>query len=145
MRRRTTVLRIVLAVTLAAIAAFALAISHDSACTPPVPVTGAATSMKAIRHHCYGGPDVLTLEDVARPTPADNEVLVKVHAASVNPLDWHYMRGKPYVMRLSSGFGARLLAGCTVLFTWTAAPFRSLKTPEVTISSPGSIPDSTAI
>lgn len=106
MRRRTTVLRIVLAVTLAALAGFALAISHDSACVPPPPVTGSATSMKAIRHHCYGGPDVLTLDDVARPTPADNEVLVEVRAASVNPLDWHFMRGKPYVMRLSSGFGA---------------------------------------
>lgn len=106
MRRGTTVLRIVLAVTLTALAAFAILLSHDSACRPPTPFTGSAPSMKAVQHHCYGGPDVLTLEDVARPTPADNEVLVKVKAASVNPLDWHYMRGKPYIMRLSSGFGA---------------------------------------
>jgi NADPH:quinone reductase-like Zn-dependent oxidoreductase len=44
--------------------------------------------------------------DVAKPTPLDDEVLVKVHAASVNPLDWHYMRGSPYLMRLGPGLGA---------------------------------------
>ncbi|MCZ6762086.1 MAG: NAD(P)-dependent alcohol dehydrogenase [Gammaproteobacteria bacterium] len=62
--------------------------------------------MKAIVYRCYGSPDVLNFEDIAKPTPADDEVLVKVHAASVNPLDWHYMRGSPYVMRLMSGLGA---------------------------------------
>jgi NADPH:quinone reductase-like Zn-dependent oxidoreductase len=62
--------------------------------------------MKAIVYRCYGSPDVLEFEDVEKPTPADNEVLVKVHAASVNPLDWHYMRGSPYIMRLGSGLGA---------------------------------------
>ena len=44
-------------------------------------------------------------EDIEKPTPTDNEVLVKVHAASVNPLDWHYMRGKPYLMRMEAGVG----------------------------------------
>jgi NADPH:quinone reductase-like Zn-dependent oxidoreductase len=61
--------------------------------------------MQAIRYRCYGSPEVLELAEVAKPTPADDEVLIKVHAASVNPLDWHYMRGKPYIMRLSSGIG----------------------------------------
>jgi NADPH:quinone reductase-like Zn-dependent oxidoreductase len=62
--------------------------------------------MKAIVYRCYGSPDVLKLEDIAMPAPADNRMLVKVHAASVNPLDWHYMRGEPYIMRADSGMGA---------------------------------------
>ncbi|MGH8223741.1 MAG: NAD(P)-dependent alcohol dehydrogenase [Woeseiaceae bacterium] len=62
--------------------------------------------MKAIVHRCYGSPDVLELLDIEKPIPADNEVLVKVRAASVNPLDWHYMRGSPVIMRLDSGLAA---------------------------------------
>jgi NADPH:quinone reductase-like Zn-dependent oxidoreductase len=62
--------------------------------------------MKGIVYRCYGSPDVLEFEDIEKPIPADDEVLVKVHAASVNPLDWHYMRGSPYIMRLGSGVGA---------------------------------------
>jgi NADPH:quinone reductase-like Zn-dependent oxidoreductase len=54
--------------------------------------------MKAIVHTQYGSPDVLRFEEVPTPAPADNEVLIKVHAASVNPLDWHQMRGDVRVM-----------------------------------------------
>jgi NADPH:quinone reductase-like Zn-dependent oxidoreductase len=61
--------------------------------------------MKAIVQDLYGPPDVLTLRDVDKPVPADNEVLVRVHAASVNARDWHLMRGDPYVARPSFGFG----------------------------------------
>ncbi len=61
------------------------------------------SSMKAIRYRTYGSPDVLTLEDVDVPTIADDQVLVRVVASSVNPLDWHYVRGKPYVVRLMAG------------------------------------------
>jgi len=60
-------------------------------------------TMKAIVYCDYGGPDVLKLADVAKPVPNDNQALVKVRAASVNPLDWHYMRGEPYVMRRGAG------------------------------------------
>jgi NADPH:quinone reductase-like Zn-dependent oxidoreductase len=60
--------------------------------------------MKAIAQDRYGPPDVLELRDVPKPTPGDNEVLVRVKAAAVNALDWHYMRGDPYVARLSMGF-----------------------------------------
>jgi NADPH:quinone reductase-like Zn-dependent oxidoreductase len=59
--------------------------------------------MKAIAQDRYGPPDVLELRDVPKPTPGDNEVLVRVQAAAVNALDWHYMRGDPYVARLSMG------------------------------------------
>ena len=60
--------------------------------------------MKAIVYHKYGSPDVLELKDVEKPTPKDDEVLVKVHAASLNAADWHLLRGKPFLVRLM-GFG----------------------------------------
>ena len=59
--------------------------------------------MKAIVYRSYGSPDVLRLEETARPTPADDQVLLRVRAASVNPYDWHFMRGSPYIMRMLSG------------------------------------------
>jgi NADPH:quinone reductase-like Zn-dependent oxidoreductase len=59
--------------------------------------------MKAIRFDRYGSPDVLEIRDVAVPAIRDDELLVRVRAASVNPLDWHFMRGEPYVVRLMSG------------------------------------------
>src|SRR5712692_3925383 len=65
--------------------------------------------MKAIVYHNYGSPDVLRCEDIAKPTPGDDEVLIQVRAASVNPLDWRLMRGKPYIVRILFGrtFGLR--------------------------------------
>src|SRR5438128_4836299 len=59
--------------------------------------------MKGIVYCDYGSPDVLKLEDIEKPAPGDDQVLVRVRAASVNPLDWHYMRGTPYFMRLGAG------------------------------------------
>jgi NADPH:quinone reductase-like Zn-dependent oxidoreductase len=59
--------------------------------------------MKAIVYHEYGSPDVLELQDVDKPVVEDDEVLVRVRAASANPADWHFMRGVPYVMRPQSG------------------------------------------
>ena len=56
--------------------------------------------MKAIVQHTYGSPDVLHLEEVAKPIPNDNEVLIKVQAASVNALDWHLLRAEPFIIRL---------------------------------------------
>jgi NADPH:quinone reductase-like Zn-dependent oxidoreductase len=51
--------------------------------------------MKAIRFERYGPPEVLELRDVDMPAVGDDELLVRVRAASVNPLDWHFMRGSP--------------------------------------------------
>jgi NADPH:quinone reductase-like Zn-dependent oxidoreductase len=59
--------------------------------------------MKAIVYHNYGSPDVLRCEEIEKPTVGDNEVLIKVRAASVNPIDWHFMRGSPYPVRLLTG------------------------------------------
>src|SRR4051812_16370529 len=59
--------------------------------------------MKAIVFTEYGSPDVLKLQEVEKPAPKENEVLVKIHAASANPLDWHLMRGAPFPARLQGG------------------------------------------
>ncbi len=59
--------------------------------------------MKAITYTRYGSPDVLRLEEVEKPTPSANEVLVKICAASVNAYDWHYMRADPFLVRLVGG------------------------------------------
>jgi len=62
-----------------------------------------ANNYEGHRHHNYGSPDVLKCEDVEKPVPKDNEILIKVRAASLNPLDWHFMRGTPYLFRLIVG------------------------------------------
>jgi NADPH:quinone reductase-like Zn-dependent oxidoreductase len=59
--------------------------------------------MKAIFYDRYGSPDVLTCEEMAKPVPADDEVLIRVRAAAVNPYDWHFMRGEPYAVRIAAG------------------------------------------
>jgi NADPH:quinone reductase-like Zn-dependent oxidoreductase len=83
----------------------AIALSHTSPCGPPAPLAAGATPMKAVVRRCYGSPDVVRYEDIAKPTPKDDEILVKVHAASVNPLDWHHVEGKPYLVRTDDGLG----------------------------------------
>ena len=59
--------------------------------------------MRAIVYHRYGGPEVLELQELERPVPGDGEVLIKVRAASVNPLDRHSMRGEPLAVRIMMG------------------------------------------
>jgi NADPH:quinone reductase-like Zn-dependent oxidoreductase len=59
--------------------------------------------MKAIVQDAYGPPEVLRLEEVERPVVHDGAVLLRVHAAGVNPLDWHFMRGTPYLARMAMG------------------------------------------
>jgi NADPH:quinone reductase-like Zn-dependent oxidoreductase len=60
-------------------------------------------AIKAIVLSRYGSAADLTLEEIARPVPKDGQVLVKVHATSVNDIDWAFMRGKPHVYRLLFG------------------------------------------
>ena len=59
--------------------------------------------MKAIVYRTYGSPDVLELTDIDTPAVADDAVLVRVRAASVNALDWHAMRGQPFLVRMEDG------------------------------------------
>ena len=60
--------------------------------------------MKAIVQDLYGSSDVLKLREIDKPVVTDHDVLLRVHATSVNPADWHFMRGSPFLMRLM-GFG----------------------------------------
>jgi len=59
--------------------------------------------MKAIVYTHYGSPDVLQLEEVAKPVPKDDEVLIEVYATAANAADWHLLRGKPFPVRLVVG------------------------------------------
>jgi NADPH:quinone reductase-like Zn-dependent oxidoreductase len=85
-----------------------ITLSYSAACPtapPSAPSAASATAMKAALHRCYGESTVLTIEQVERPTVGDHGVLVKVRAAAINPLDWHLIRGTPYLLRLGAGFG----------------------------------------
>jgi NADPH:quinone reductase-like Zn-dependent oxidoreductase len=107
MKRRYKVLLWTVGTLSVAVIGLRLTLSHDSPCAVAPPLAAGETPMKGWVHRCYGGPDIVQYEDLPKPVPADDEVIVKVRAASVNPLDWHYMRGKPYVMRmLGSGVGS---------------------------------------
>src|ERR1035437_1088418 len=59
--------------------------------------------MQAIVYRRYGSPGVLELQEIPKPTPAEDQVLIRVHAASVNPYDWHFLRGTPWFIRLFIG------------------------------------------
>ena len=95
----------ILGVLAVATASLAVVLSYESPCEPVPSVAADAETIKAITGRCYGSPDVLALEDFVKPKPVGKQLLIKVKAASVNPLDWHYMRGSPYIMRLGSGIG----------------------------------------
>ena len=78
--------------------AFALS---DNSCDDPVPPP--RDPMTAVIYCDYGPPSVLRQERVEKPVPTDSQVLVRVRAAAINPLDWHYMRGEPRFARLDMG------------------------------------------
>lgn len=59
--------------------------------------------MKAMVYHNYGSPDELKLEEVDKPVPGDDEILIKVHAASLNAYDWRFLRANPFLVRIMGG------------------------------------------
>lgn len=76
--------------------------------------------MKAILYEKYGSPDVLSLKDVPKPVPGDNEVLVKIQAVSINSWDWDMLTGKPVEYRFISGLlkpKSQLIHGCDIAGT----------------------------
>jgi len=106
MKLRYKITNGVLAVLGLFIVSLAVAISYTSDCPVPDDMAAGTDTMKAVVSQCYGGPDVLQYRDVAKPKPGPKDVIVKVHSAAVNPLDYHYMRGSPYLMRLLAGIGS---------------------------------------
>ena len=81
-------------------ASCAAALLPAGAALGQTPSPSVAPKMKAIVYYEFGSPDVLQLEEIEKPVPNDNQVLVKVQAVSVNPFDWHFMEGAPYIARL---------------------------------------------
>jgi NADPH:quinone reductase-like Zn-dependent oxidoreductase len=77
--------------------------------------------MKAVIYTKYGSPDVLQLKEVDKPIPKDDEVLIKVHAASINSWDWDMLTGKPLEYRLLSGI-LRPKKTKFFIFVWVEAP-----------------------
>jgi NADPH:quinone reductase-like Zn-dependent oxidoreductase len=108
MKLRYKILGVIVLLAAAAVLAAAIVVSHTSPCGAAPPPPQGATLMKGAVRRCYGSPDVVRYEDIAKPSPGPHEVLVRVHAASVNPLDWHYLEGTPYLVRTdpNAGFGA---------------------------------------
>jgi NADPH:quinone reductase-like Zn-dependent oxidoreductase len=82
--------------------------------------------MKALVYREYGAPDVLALAEVERPTPKDDEVLVRVHAASVNSWDWDLLRGQPWLTRIGGWRAPKHpILGCDVAGTVEAVGRRA--------------------
>jgi NADPH:quinone reductase-like Zn-dependent oxidoreductase len=107
MKLRTKILSGAGAVLVTAFAALLVTLSHESPCPAPPVLAAGGESMRAVTHRCYGPPGkTLALERIAKPRPGEGEVLIRIHAASVNPYEWHKVTGKPYFMRLGAGLGA---------------------------------------
>ncbi len=106
MNRLRRILRIALVISILAVSGLAIVLSYTSPC-PSTPLEpGTKDPFNAAVYRCYGSADVLEITELEKPVPQADEVLVRIKAASVNPLDYHYMRGSPYIMRLGSGIGS---------------------------------------
>lgn len=93
-------------IAVVALAGLAIAISYDADCQSPPALSAGGPTMKAVTRRCYGTPDVLVVEELERPAPKEHQMLVRVRAAAINPLEWHKIHGTPYMMRLAEGIGA---------------------------------------
>jgi NADPH:quinone reductase-like Zn-dependent oxidoreductase len=94
------------AVIAVASAAGAFLLARDAPCASAPALPADAVPMRAAVYRCYGGPEVIAIEQVAKPALDADRVLIKVHSAALNPLDKHYLHGTPYLIRLSAGLGA---------------------------------------
>src|SRR5688572_24909529 len=105
MTRTRRVLTVISALIVLSVASLMVALSHNAPCTAPDAVLDGKPQMTAITRRCYGSAEVLRIEKLEKPVPADHQILVRVRAISINPVDWHVMTATPYIMRLSEGVG----------------------------------------
>lgn len=109
-----------LSIVVVAVLVTLFAMRYDAPCKAAPPLPSGTPAMKAVLRRCYGSADVITIEDVAKPSPADGQVLVKVRAVSINALDSHVLHGDPYVvMRFAGGIGSPRSASLGVDFAGT--------------------------
>jgi NADPH:quinone reductase-like Zn-dependent oxidoreductase len=79
--------------------------SYDSPCPAASTVAAGPDTMRAMKHRCYSVTNGVKAENVPKPVPGDGQVLIKVRAASVNPVEWYGASGQPYLTRLMGGVG----------------------------------------
>jgi NADPH:quinone reductase-like Zn-dependent oxidoreductase len=109
-----------LVILVALVLVVAWLISRDAGPAPIAPIPPQSARMKALVFRQYGGPEVLRIEEIEKPSPKADQLLIRVHAAALNPLDWHRMRGLPYPVRLlASGVGRPRFLGLGVDFAGT--------------------------
>ncbi len=106
MRRRYKILIGIAGVLVTATGALMAVTGYDSPCPAASPAEAGADTMLAVTNRCYGVPEGMRIERIAKPVPGDKQVLIKVHASSVNPAEWHRISGQPLLMRLETGIGA---------------------------------------
>ncbi len=105
MTRRSKVLSAIGGLLVLFLTCVMVLLTHNGSCEVSPALAANLPYMKAMVYHCYGAPQVVKLENLEKPRPAPDRVLVKVAAAALNPLDWHYLKGEPYFMRAMSGIG----------------------------------------
>jgi NADPH:quinone reductase-like Zn-dependent oxidoreductase len=105
MKLRNRILTGVAAFFALGISAVAVTVSYDSPCPPIAVADTTAEPMRAIVQRCYGVPNGIRLETIARPVPNADQVLIKVRAASINPVEWYGVSGQPRFVRLFNGIG----------------------------------------
>jgi NADPH:quinone reductase-like Zn-dependent oxidoreductase len=120
MRLRSRILGTVLSIVVVAVLVTLFAMRYDAPCAAAPPLPSGTPVMKAVLRRCYGPADVISIEEVAKPSPADGQVLVKVRAVSINALDSHVLHGDPYVvMRFAGGIGSPRSASLGVDYAGT--------------------------
>ena len=86
-----------------AVAALAITLSYTEACGPAASTQPSEGGFTAVIYRCYGSPDIMEFATLEKPVPTRNEILVRVKAAAVNPLDWHYLRGSGFPTTIAWG------------------------------------------
>jgi hypothetical protein len=82
---------------------YAARLATGLACNTSTTPMDRENAVKAIVQYVYGAPDVLELRDIDQPVVTDDDVLVRVHAAAVNPRDGHFIRGLPFIAHMTFG------------------------------------------